>query len=209
MRSAVTTRDRILRVAVERFATDGMGASLRSIAADAGVSAALILHHFGSRTGLREACDELVLTEIRESKTAVMDREERGAALLVMLAQAEGYAALVGYVLRRLQEGGRSLQSFVDQVVADTEVYLRAGEEAGVIRPTRFPRDRARYLTEQSLGALLLQLPGPGEPLDLTELPRWMRDYTERTVGPALEGMTEPILTDSTLLDIYLARERP
>lgn len=207
MRSAEPTRDRILRVAVERFAAEGMSAPLRSIAADAGVSAALILHHFGSRTGLRDACDAHVLAEVMASKTAVLQQNDGGAALLAQLAEVEGYAALIGYVLRRLQESGRALRTFVDQMVANTQAYLQAGEEVGVIRPSRFPQERARYLTEQSLGALLLQLPGQDEPLDLAELPVWLRDYTEQVVGPALEMMTEPLLLDRTLFDAYLQEE--
>ncbi|HEX5969203.1 MAG TPA: TetR family transcriptional regulator, partial [Intrasporangium sp.] len=62
----LTTRARIREAAIRRFAADGMEAPLRAIAADVGASPALILHHFGSRAGLRGACDQWVLAQIRE-----------------------------------------------------------------------------------------------------------------------------------------------
>lgn len=214
MRSAsadLTARARILEAAVRRFAADGMSAPLRTVAADAGVSAGLILHHFGSRDGLREACDELVLGQIRESRTRVLTATgpAGGAGLLVQLAQVEGYAASVGYVLRCLQDGGPRLGRFVDHVVADAVDHLHRAETAGTVRPSRFPEARARLMAEQALGALLLQLPARQARLDLEELPRWLRDYSERIVGPALELWTEPLLRDSSLLDAYLAGESP
>ena len=46
-------RDRLLEAARARFASDGFDrASLRAIAADAGVSPGLVIHHFGSKDGL-------------------------------------------------------------------------------------------------------------------------------------------------------------
>ena len=60
MRSApdASTRDRIRDAAIAAFAERGFdAASLRDIAQRAGVSAALIVHHFGSKDGLREECD--------------------------------------------------------------------------------------------------------------------------------------------------------
>ena len=203
----LTGRARILQAAVRRFAEDGMSASLRSVAADAGVSAGLILHHFGSRDGLREACDEHVLAQIRATKSSVLADGGAGgaAALLVQMAQVEAYAPLVGYTLRCLQDGGPRLSRFVDHVVEDAVGYLREAERTGTVRPSRFPEERARLLAEQSLGALMLQLPAQQDRLDLEELPVWLRGYFERILGPALELYTEPLLTDRSLLDAYLA----
>ena len=58
----LTSQARIRDAALVRFGADGFaGTSVRSIAADAGVSPALVLHHFGSKEGLRTACDEHVV----------------------------------------------------------------------------------------------------------------------------------------------------
>lgn len=205
----LTTRDRIRDAAIMRVAQDGTSASLRSIATEAGVSAALILHHFGSRAGLREACDEHVVARIHASKSEVLSSPGDGAALLVQLAQVEGYAVIVAYVLRCLQEGGAALRRFVDHLAQDTLTYLEEGERAGNVSPSRWPQERARLLTEQALGALLLQLPAHRETFDLDALPAWLRDYSARIVGPYLELYTEPLLPDRIFLDAYLATLEP
>ncbi|NUL47049.1 TetR/AcrR family transcriptional regulator [Cellulosimicrobium funkei] len=212
MRSASseqTTKARIRDAAILRFAQDGLEASVRSIAADVGVSAGLILHHFGSRAGLRQACDEHVQAAIRDSKSEVMAPVGAPAALLAQLAQLEGYAALVGYVLRCLQAGGELTTGLVEGMVADAVEYLEEGVTVGTISPSRDEAARARLLTDFALGSLLLNLPAGREPIDLDELPGWFAAYSERILLPTLELFTEPLLTDSSLLDAYLgAAER-
>lgn len=204
----LTTRARIRNAAISRFAGDGMAAPLRAVAEDAGVSPGLIVHHFGSRAGLRKACDDYVLARIRQDRSRALGGADPGGALLAQLALIEGYAPLIGYVLRLLQEGGPQLDVFVDQSVADAIGYLYQAEEAGTVRPSRDPEARARVLVEMSLGALLLQLPARQESLALAELPRWLRTYSERIMLPLLELYTEPLLTDATLLGTYLSADR-
>lgn len=208
MRSAqedLTTKARIRDAAILRFASDGLEAPLRAIAADASVSPGLIMHHFGSRAGLREACDTYVLQQVWHNKSSVLGNAGAPGAMLAQLAEVEGYAPLVGYTLRCLQEGGELTRKFVDGVVADAAAYLADAVAAGTVSPSRVPEERARVLAEISLGSLLLQLPTGSEPFVLEDLPRWLRRYTERILLPFLELFTEPLLTDSTLLDTYLA----
>jgi AcrR family transcriptional regulator len=200
----LTAKARIRDAAIRCLAAEGMGASVRTVAAAAGVSPALVLHHFGSRAGLREACDAYVLGKVREDMTEVLG-EATGGAFLAQLAQVEGYAHLVGYVLRCLQEGGELAALFVQQLAADAVGYLEEGVRAGMVRPSRDPRARARLVVELELGALLVHLATRPGPLDLADLPAFLRDYSERTALPLLELYTEPLLTDSTLLDTFLA----
>jgi AcrR family transcriptional regulator len=55
-------RARLLQVAMRQFATQGFDSvTVRAIAAEAGVTAGLIKHHFGSKEGLRDAVDALFL----------------------------------------------------------------------------------------------------------------------------------------------------
>ena len=82
----LSTKARIRDAAIRRFAADGLGASLRAVAADAEVSPGLIMHHFGSRAGLRAACDEYVLAETR-----------------ILLAGPAGADPLAGTMLRELE----------------------------------------------------------------------------------------------------------
>ena len=61
----LTARARIRDAAIELFADRGIeGATIRDIAQQAGVSSGLLRHHFGSKEGLRDACDEYVLGEL-------------------------------------------------------------------------------------------------------------------------------------------------
>lgn len=204
-REDLTARARIRDAAVRRFAADGLDAPLRAVAADAGVSAGLVVHHFGSRAGLRTACDEYVLTIIRENKAHVVAASGAPAAMLAQFAMLKEYTPIVGYVLRCLQTGGEVAEHLIDAMVADAVDYFDAGVRAGTIRPSRDPAGRARLLTQMALGSLLLDLPSRIDSLDLDELPAWFESYTERIVLPTLELFTEPVLTDSSLLDAYLA----
>ncbi|MGO1286360.1 MAG: TetR family transcriptional regulator [Brachybacterium sp.] len=197
--------ERILRAALQRFAVDGLTAPLRTVAQDAGVSAGLIIHHFGSREKLLEACDRRALVATRESKLDVMSGGS--GAMLAQLAEIERYAPVIGYVLRRLQAGGSLARQLVDDFAADALVYLEQGTAAGLINPSRDPEARARALTQMALGSLLLQLPAQREPLDLAELPGWLRSYSDSLFAPLLELYSVPLLTDTSMLDAYLSAE--
>jgi AcrR family transcriptional regulator len=57
----LTARARIRDAAIRLFTERGMEkTSILDIAKEAGVSGGLIRHHFGSKDGLREACDTYV-----------------------------------------------------------------------------------------------------------------------------------------------------
>lgn len=199
----LTARARIRDAAIARFSEDGFALGLRAIAADAGTSVGLVAHHFGSKAGLRAACDEHVLAVMRQVKAEAVTADAGGTMLLAQLAAVEQYGPLVGYVLRTLQEGGDSAGRFVEHAVADARAYLAAGVAAGRIVPSRDEDARTRHLVHQSLGALVLAYAldpvGPGE-----SYASWFRRYTDSSVGPALELMTEGLVTDRSMLDAYL-----
>lgn len=58
-------------------------------------------------------------------------------------------------------------------------------------------------MTEQALGALLLQLPGAASISTSRRYP-WLRVHADR-ISLVLEIYTEPLLTDSTQLDAYVS----
>ncbi|WP_218926037.1 TetR/AcrR family transcriptional regulator [Xylanimonas oleitrophica] len=199
----LTTRARIRDAAVARFAAEGFGAPVRAVAADAGVSPALVIHHFGSKERLRHECDQHVLALIRAAKNENIGRAAEGKSFFEAFATVERHAPLVGYLLRSLQAGGTVARSFVDQMLTDSEQYTAAAVEAGVARPSRDERARARYLTLSALGALLLSvtLDPPADPADLTAYVR--RFFTESYL-PMIELYTEGFLADRRMLDDYL-----
>lgn len=199
----LTAAARIRDAAVLRFAEFGFGSPVRQIAEDAGVSAGLVIHHFGSKDNLRQACDEYVLAAIHDAKTDLVTGDGRGQ-LLQALASVTDFAPLAGYALRSLTEGGQGARRFLDHFVDDIRAFLDAGVVAGTVKPSRDPAARARYLALQGLGVMLLELNLSGGLADLDEMAATVQRLTELTSLPALELYTEGLLTDSTLLDTYL-----
>lgn len=199
----LTAKARIRDAAVLRFAADGFGASVRAIAADAGVSPALVIHHFGSKQTLRQACDEHVLATTREMKHDTIDEVSSGRSILHRFAEVDEAAPLLAYILRSLQHGGPLAKAFVDQMVADAVEYTTAGVRAGLIRPIRDEEARARFLILSSLGALLLQvtLDPPQDPHDVSAL---TRDFLATGYAPMIELYTEGLFTTRRMLDDYL-----
>ena len=69
----LTARARIREAAIDLFAERGIGpASIRDIAERAGVSSGLLRHHFGSKVGLRDACDEFAMARMNELRDRIM-----------------------------------------------------------------------------------------------------------------------------------------
>jgi len=200
--SDLTARARIRDAAVLRFAQSGFEASVRSIATDAGISPALVMHHFGSKQELHAACDAHVLDLIAEVKREHIGRAASGG-LLVVLAQADELAPLVGYVLRSLQAGGAVGKTFVEHMIDDAEQYTAEAVAAGIAKPSRDERARVRYLVLSSLGALLLSVTFD-PPEDSEDISAAVRKFTSDLYLPMLELFTEGFLSTRRLLDDYL-----
>ncbi|MCP3798385.1 TetR family transcriptional regulator [Allokutzneria sp. A3M-2-11 16] len=139
MRSAddLTARARIRDAALVRFGADGVaGTSVRAVAADADVSAALVLHHFGSKDGLRQACDDHVLGLIRSGSAGEVEHE----ALAELLAEA---TPLRRYLARALLDGSPAANTMFSEIVDATRRWLAEGEAQGWVKPTEDPLARA------------------------------------------------------------------
>jgi AcrR family transcriptional regulator len=197
----LTARARIRDAAVRRFAAEGFAVSVRAIAAEAGVSPGLVIHHFGSKEALRAECDEHVLQVIREAKAGTL-AGPGPRDILAELATVEEYAAPVGYLVQALQVGGRLADAFLDHLTSDAEKYVQAAVDAGALRPSRDPAARARFLVYLGVGALLVHV--RGHPRGPDGLGAAVRSYTEAIALPALELYTEGLLTEDTWLRQYL-----
>lgn len=200
----LSTRARVRQAAIARFGRDGFDVGLRTIAHDAGVSAATIVKLFGSKEALREACDEYVFATIRESKRSVL-AEKAGApgAFLGQMARMAEYRPLITYALRSLQAGGDTARSFIDHMVADAVDYVSQGVAAGLIVPSRDEKARIRFLIGATLGSLLIEMSTAPEPAALETDEFWERALAQLAL-PALELYTEGFLTDRSLLETYL-----
>lgn len=204
MRSAdLTAVARIRDAAIEQFGEHGFGVGLRSIAEAAGVSAALVIHHFGSKDGLRKACDEFVAEEIRTGKSAAM-RSNDPATWLSQIAEVESYAPLMAYLVRSMVSGGELAKMLWQRMIDNAEAYLQEGVQAGTVKPSRDPKARAKYLGITNGGGFLLYLQMHETPTDLRAV---LRDYARDMVLPALEIYSQGLLTDRTMYDAFLAEE--
>lgn len=203
MRSvALTTADRIRDAAIEQIGQHGFGVGLRSIAEGAGVSAALVIHHFGSKDGLLQACDDFIAEEIRQQKSDAI-RSSDPATWFAQMAEIESYAPLMAYLVRSLQSGGELAKTLWRRMIDNAEAYLAEGVRAGTVKPSRDPRARAKYLAMTSGGGFLLYLQMHETPTDLRAV---LRDYASDMMLPALEVLTEGVMADSTMYDAFLAQ---
>ncbi len=145
----LTGRARIRDAALAAFAEEGDAASIRGIARRAGCSPALVQHHFGTKDGLRNACDDYVVAYFREQVEAGVD--ELGLADPDYIADVYRTAPVViGYLNRCLVENSPKAQWFFDSLVDITEPYLRPDATSPV-------RDRAAVLVAMKLGLQLLR----------------------------------------------------
>ncbi|MGA9675779.1 MAG: TetR family transcriptional regulator [Mycobacterium sp.] len=204
MRSAdLTAAARIRDAALEQFGQHGFGVGLRTIAEAAGVSAALVIHHFGSKEGLRKACDDYVAEEIRSSKSETLQSNDP-ATWFAAMAEIESYAPMMAYLVRSMQSGGELATMLWQRMTDNAEEYMDDGVRAGTIRPSRDPHARARFLALAGGGAFLLYLQMHETPTDLKAV---LRDYSRDMVLPALEVYTEGLLADRTMFDAFLAAD--
>lgn len=183
------------------FAEQGFDASLRTIARAALVSAPLILHYFGSREGLRAACDERFRSRIFAIKSSFLDPMRGPGQVRRLQDTVTGYAPLLGYLLRVLSSGGPEARRFIDVMVSDTEQFLAQGVDTGVVRPSVDGPGRARILVEMAFGIILFELAGDGGPLDLDALPTRVSEYWRRVSLPLLELATHGYLADPHMLE--------
>ena len=204
MRSAdLTAAARIRDAAIEQFGEHGFGVGLRAIAEAAGVSAALVIHHFGSKDGLRKACDDYIAETIRGSKSEALQSNDP-ATWFAQMAEIEEYAPLMAYLVRSMQTGGELANMLWRRMIDNAEEYMEEGVRAGTIKPSRDPQARARYLAITGGGGFLLYIQMHETPTDLRAV---LRDYSRDMVLPALEVYTEGLLTDRTMYDAFLAAE--
>lgn len=197
----LTARTRLRDAALECFAVDGFDVSVRVIADRAHVSPGLIRHHFGSKEALRDECDQHALVTLRRLKESAIGAP--AGTFLAQLAQVRDYSAYVLYILRSVRDGGPAGRAFLQHMIADAEAYTSSGVDTGVIRPSRDPHARVRYLVMEGIGGLIVAL-GQYPAITMDNVGEVMSQIVSEATLPRMELFTEGLLTDRSMLDEYL-----
>jgi TetR/AcrR family transcriptional regulator, regulator of cefoperazone and chloramphenicol sensitivity len=157
----LTARARIRDAAFELIAREGVrGATLRSIARDAGVSPALVIHHYGSKQGVVEAVAEWVQVLLRSATAdegASNDPAEanaRRAAAFESLLTA--VPLLPAYIRRMLLEESPEGLDWFARIVEEGASDLRRRQDAGMARRSDDVHAVAAILDLIALGPVLL-----------------------------------------------------
>ncbi|HKJ12882.1 MAG TPA: TetR family transcriptional regulator [Ornithinimicrobium sp.] len=195
-----TTAARIRDAALALFGERGFPrTTVRAIAERAGVSPGLVVHHFGSKDGLRDAVDDALVEHIRSDKfaamTGAMSVDER-----TLRESARDHAPAMAYLARAMTEDAQVGRHLYDRLYRDALNNMRAGEEAGLIRSTDDAPARAAALLNASLGQNLLR----HHLLRVLDIEDPIEGYL-RIARPLLDVYTDGLFTDTRMRDAMRA----
>jgi len=181
VRADLTAAAAIRIAAMELFAERGYsGVTIRQIAAAAGVSPALVIHHYGSKEKLREVLEERVAAFVESMLDELARAPDEGGSASVAELFAdwlEREPAMAGYVRRLLVDGGPAGMALYRRLFEVTQDSVRAMEQDGVVRPARDEPVRSAFLLSNDLALLLLRQPITQvtgiDPLARDGLARW------------------------------------
>ena len=157
LKPAAVIREAAMRLFAERGAA---AVTVRQIAAAAGVSPGLVMHHFGSKDGLREAVDRRAVAFFEEmiSEFAGVGGEGAVASLAELFAaRLEQEPAITSYLRRLLADGGDAADDVFTRLFDTTLAGMGALVAAGVARPAGNERIRAAFLLANDLALVLLR----------------------------------------------------
>src|SRR5664279_2086838 len=173
----------LIRESAMRLAADSGWAavSIRDIAAAAGVSSSLVVHHFGTKARLREAVDARVTEVFGPLLGQLGDTDVQGGEFTSIAAafhdQVGADGAVLAYLRRLLIDGGPAATAIFGSLYAATVTMLSDLDSAGVLRPTADASARAAFLLINDLALVLLQDQVAGvlgvDPLSRAGLRRW------------------------------------
>lgn len=199
-----SAKERIIRAAIDLYGLHGFdGVTIKQIAEAAETSAPLVVHHFGSKAGLRTACDEHVAQEFRRTKTQSVRQGSmpRNYAMEAVAANRH----LVRYLTRAFIAGGPEIDRLFDQMIEDSLEYTAEGEAMGLICPSRDPRGRAVVMLLHSFGTLVLhrQLERHFGTSLIDDDPEALSRY----MATVLELYTQPTMNREAYLELLHADE--
>ena len=185
-----TGRAAIRNAALRLFADRGPDVvTVREIATQAGVSPALVVHHFGSKDGLRAEVDAFAARAFDAIFEALPTEELAevlaGGAATGSLAEAftRGFppgSPLPAYLRRLLLTNDPAGAALFGRWYAATRRILEVMVEMGVARPSEDPDVRAAFFLVNDLALILLRNPIAiaigADPLTPEGIERWARE---------------------------------
>ncbi len=155
--SDLTARARVRDAAIDLFGRVGFErATVRDVAAAAEVSPALVIHHFSSKDGLREACDAHVTSLLFDKKHDLL-APGAAAAIRAWLADFDQFRPLLRYIGRMLIDGSEVGRDLFAAFHEGTRLMLDEQAEAGILRDLPDRGAVAAYLTVFGLAPIILQ----------------------------------------------------
>lgn len=143
------------------FAERGAAAvTVRDIAADAGVSPSLVIHHYGSKDALKDAVDEHVVQFFSDMIGEFVDvsaQDLAAAAGSPSLAARLGEGPIMPYARRLLADGGPAAERLFRSLYDMSHEMVRRYEQAGVFKPSSDEALRVAVLLVNDLGVVLLR----------------------------------------------------
>lgn len=157
----LTAKARIREAALELFGRDGVGGtSMRSIAARAGVSPSLVVHHYGSKEALHRAVDEAVVEAFGTALGSVdLDApvDEIGRQLEASISGLIGGDEHVRrYLARGLVDGDDASHGLVSSLLDLIDEGLRHLDAGGHLSPGLDPTWRTYTVASVILGPIFL-----------------------------------------------------
>ncbi|MEV5824794.1 TetR/AcrR family transcriptional regulator [Spirillospora sp. NPDC052242] len=197
----LTTRARIRDAAMLQFAKLGeKGATIRGIAKAAGVSPALVQHHFKNKAALREACDAHAIDAIRRVKEEALSGGMSNPNFLTIAMQTA--LPVQQYMARALVEDSDAARALFEDAVQFSEDILSRGS-SGMRKPTTDDLHAyAAVITAMNFGLVVLNghlsralgtdiLTPEGYPRLAMAL---MDIHTDNLITPELEEQTREVL---------------
>ena len=146
----LTARARIRDAAIDLFSERGIaGATIRDIALKAGVSSGLLRHHFGSKEGLRDACDEFAMGQLGELRQQMLAGGKLADRSFLNSVHPEAMR-LQAYLVRSMVDGSNP-QLFQLMVASGEQWMATTGIESDD------PRSFAAVLVAMQMGMFLLR----------------------------------------------------
>ncbi len=158
----LTSKARIRNAALSLFARLGEdGTSMRLIAAEAEVTVGLVAHHYGTKEGLREAVDSLVVNLFADTRTSVpMTGSSRAIVALrdaAVAAMLESNPVIVDYLRRSLLTGPGQAGDVLSRLAVLTAEQVRSLRGTGLASTERSVTEQTVTMIVRQFGRLFLQ----------------------------------------------------